>query len=328
MNRFLCLLIGTMMVSAETAIADFELRHPVDCVLNETCFIQQFMDHDPSTGVRDFRCKGATYDGHKGTDFRVSMSQMNEGVNVVAAATGVVLGARNSMPDQRVVDEASREAVLGKECGNGVVLRHDGGWETQYCHLKQGSVTGQKGDRVEAGQILGQIGLSGRTQFAHLHLSVRKNGKPIDPFSINASPDGCKVENGEDIWDDDFWTKFRYQPTKIVQIGLADTGPSLSEVMDGDWDSHEASFDKPMVVFGLAVNGIAGDQLNLVLVGPNGIRIEDSRPALAKRKAQWFGFVGKKAPSKGWPRGEYNLTAQVIRNGQVLHENSKTIVLN
>ena len=39
---------------------------------------------------------------------------------------------------------------------------------------------------VEAGTVLGQIGLSGRTQFPHVHLSVRKDGKVVDPFD----PDG------------------------------------------------------------------------------------------------------------------------------------------
>ena len=43
-----------------------------------------------------------------------------------------------------------------------------------------------RGDYVSFATRLGQVGLSGRTQFPHVHLTVRKDGNPIDPFD----PDG------------------------------------------------------------------------------------------------------------------------------------------
>ena len=39
------------------------------------------------------------------------------------------------------------------------------------------------GDNVQVGDVLGKIGLSGRTQFPHVHVSVRHNGTCIDPFA-------------------------------------------------------------------------------------------------------------------------------------------------
>jgi murein DD-endopeptidase MepM/ murein hydrolase activator NlpD len=61
------------------------------------------------------------------------------------------------------------------------VIVHDQGWETQYCHLKHGSISVKVGDTVQVGDVLGKIGLSGRTQFPHVHVSVRHNGTRIDP---------------------------------------------------------------------------------------------------------------------------------------------------
>lgn len=127
------------------------------------------MDNDSSDGIKDFHCNVATYDGHKGTDFRVTVEDMRKGVNILAAADGVIMGMRDGMEDRRVQSESDILSIAGNECGNGIVLRHTGGWETQYCHMKKGSVIGEKGTEVKAGDVIGQVGLSVRTQFAHLH---------------------------------------------------------------------------------------------------------------------------------------------------------------
>ncbi|MDA9789655.1 M23 family metallopeptidase [Amylibacter sp.] len=319
---------GISLFLALPAWAELELRQPLDCSLGETCLIQQFMDHDATDGVQDFSCDGASYDGHKGTDFRVSVEDMGKGVDVLAAADGVIMGLRNDMADQRVESQAQNDAVAGKECGNGLVLRHEDGWETQYCHMKQSSVIGKKGARVKAGDVIGQVGLSGRTQFAHLHLSVRKNGKPVDPFASEFDGTTCGFATADTLWSDDFASAFVYQPTKIAQIGLADTGPSLADVMDGRWIEFALKADAPLVVYGLVVNGKAGDQMVLRLNGPNGAIVSSKRPSLEKRKAQWFGFAGKRAPSGGWPRGGYTLSVEVLRSGKILHQQSETAILD
>jgi len=62
-----------------------------------------------------------------------------------------------------------RERVKGKECGNGVVITHGDGYETQLCHLKQASIIVQKGDQVKKGDILGFVGTSGASEFPHVH---------------------------------------------------------------------------------------------------------------------------------------------------------------
>ena len=76
----------------------------------------------------------------------------------------------------------------GRDCGNGVVIDHDDGWQTQYCHLRRGSVGVTRGQAVARGDRLGVVGMSGRTQFPHLHLSVRRDGAVIDPFAPSDPP--------------------------------------------------------------------------------------------------------------------------------------------
>ena len=68
--------------------------------------------------------------------------------------------------------------VSDRECGNGVVIQHNDGFETQYCHMAQGSITVSTGQTC-CGHTLGKVGLSGQTQFPHLHVAVRKDGKVL-----------------------------------------------------------------------------------------------------------------------------------------------------
>lgn len=48
---------------------DFSLGQPIDCALGDSCYIQNYVDHDPSPAASDFSCGVLTYDGYKGTDF-------------------------------------------------------------------------------------------------------------------------------------------------------------------------------------------------------------------------------------------------------------------
>jgi murein DD-endopeptidase MepM/ murein hydrolase activator NlpD len=56
---------------------------------------------------------------------------MMKGVEVRAAASGVVRATRDGMLDVNL-REIGPETIRGREGGNGVVIDHDGGWTTQY----------------------------------------------------------------------------------------------------------------------------------------------------------------------------------------------------
>lgn len=66
--------------------------------------------------------------------------------------------------------------------GRVVVVRHYNGLETLYAHLHRIKV--KPGDLVEAGQVIGLGGSSGKSTGSHLHYEVRYKGKPINPLSI------------------------------------------------------------------------------------------------------------------------------------------------
>lgn len=63
--------------------------------------------------------------------------------------------------------------------GNLVIVQHDNGYETRYAHLS--AVTVKVGDKVDAGQQVGNVGTTGYSTGPHLHFEVRHDGKTIDP---------------------------------------------------------------------------------------------------------------------------------------------------
>ena len=64
--------------------------------------------------------------------------------------------------------------------GHFVILSHGGGFETLYAHLS--TILVSNGEYLNAGQILGRMGNTGRSTGPHLHFSVIENGAFVDPF--------------------------------------------------------------------------------------------------------------------------------------------------
>ena len=190
-------LLALFLLAPATAGA-FDLALPLDCTLNQSCFVQHLPDHDPSPGTRDFTCGTLTYDGHDGTDFALpSLAAMAEGVKVLAAAPGIVRGVRDGVPDIAVSDPAA-PPLQGRDCGNGVAITHEGGWETQYCHMKQGSVRVKVGDRVETGMPLGEVGLSGgfsQRVLGDLQGGVEITGIGMDLVEAEPGGEGGRVQS-------------------------------------------------------------------------------------------------------------------------------------
>ncbi len=63
--------------------------------------------------------------------------------------------------------------------GNLVIIRHDNGLETFYAHLSKRNV--EVGDWVNAGDVIGLGGSTGRSTGPHLHFETRYNGYAFDP---------------------------------------------------------------------------------------------------------------------------------------------------
>ena len=102
----------------------------------------------PFTGKQEF---------HKGVDIA-----NRHGTAVLATANGIVsfVGKKGAM-------------------GNVVVIDHGHGMVTRYAHLNKSLK--KRGEKVKRGDIIAQMGNSGRSTGPHLHYEVHLNGVPVNP---------------------------------------------------------------------------------------------------------------------------------------------------
>jgi murein DD-endopeptidase MepM/ murein hydrolase activator NlpD len=299
---------------------DILLTMPVDCEIGRSCFIQNYVDVDSSKNAKDYQCGSLTYDSHNGTDFRLkSLAAQKAGVNVVAAADGRVARTRDGVMDISV-RSTGKEAVRDRECGNGVVVAHSEEWETQYCHMARGSVTVKPGQPVKAGQKLGQVGLSGLTEYPHLHFTVRYRGKIADPFSHRASADTCG--DGVSLWEPALNEKLVYRPRAVLNVGFTTRAVSMELIEAGEGETTPRGDAAPAIVaFVRAIGLKAGDVQSIVVTDPAGRIIgKNQAPPLEKDMAQTMVFAGRKKPSDGWARGVYAATYIVEQNGKAVLE--------
>jgi hypothetical protein len=310
------ILVSLCLVATNTRAEEvISLALPIKCQPGLTCFFQNYVDRDASNKVRDYRCGGRSYDGHDGTDIRIrNLEIQRQGVEVLAAAPGRVVGGRNDMEDVSV-KAAGKAAIAGKECGNGVLIEHEGGWQTQYCHMAKGSVRVKPGDQLKTGQPIGLVGLSGDTEFFHLHFTVRYRGKAVDPFAYGAPENSCS--GGRSLWAASLAGQMQYRPGEIIDYGFAGIAPTMELIESGEIARHPVTpGSDALVAYVRAIGLQSGDQQFLAVQGPSGASFSAANlPALDRDKAQFLVISGKKRTEAAWPAGRYAATYRIVRDG-------------
>ncbi len=296
------------------------LQVPVGCTLGQDCFIQNYFDVDPGPRASDYACGPLANDGHKGTDFRVrDLTDVARGVPVLAAAAGEVASVRDGVADG-FPDELAALGNQGRECGNGVVLDHGDGWKTQYCHLRQGSVTVAPGETLRAGDAIGQVGMSGLAEFPHLHLTVWHRDRAIDPFLGPGVTAGCRSAP-HPLWQDDAARRLPYLASGVLNAGFASAEPSLRGIERGDYlndpPKPHSSLWFYVRMFGLR----PGDRQRLRVFDPQGRLVMEWTSAPAEStEIHWVQPIGRQAPEQGWPPGRYRGEFILIRKGAIVLE--------
>lgn len=118
----------------------------------------------PVTGFVSSSFGGRTSPFSRGGQFHKGLDISNRmGTPIVAPAEGTVT-------------MAGRDGAYG----NSVEINHGGGIVTKYAHLQRATV--KPGQWVRRGEVIGHIGMTGRTTGPHLHYEVRLNGVPVNPM--------------------------------------------------------------------------------------------------------------------------------------------------
>lgn len=294
---------------------------PADCVLGQNCWIARYMDRAAGAAKADHACQAQTQDKHNGTDIVLADAGiMRAGVAVKAAAAGRVIAVRNGMPDIVVTEERSK-TIQKQGCGNVLIVGHGNGWQTRYCHLKKDSLLVKKGDRVSAGQVIAAVGLSGLTEFPHLHFMVQRNqqGQKIqyfDPFDGGLYEGGCKAP--DNLAPQSMWAQPIANAGAMVMPPIITTARLSREDM---WQAQPQTLKKTvnaLIIQARGFHALKGDEWRFTFVKPDG-KIRKLEPVRqARDRQQVRAFSGIKRPSGGFAPGLWQATVELIRAGQSL----------
>ena len=305
------------------------LELPIDCQVGSTCWLVNYVDTDPGPNHQDYRCGPKSYNTHRGTDIAIANKRiMAAGVAILASAPGTVIGTRDGMPETTAEELKTRRNIVGRECGNGVTIQHQGDWTTQYCHMKGGSVRVRRGDSVQTGDQLGELGLSGFTEFPHIHLAVRNGDTVIDPFTEKAQSEQCNPSaNERGLWSQSARDALVYPGPQPFHAGFDVGKPDITSVRAGELTTREFAKDAPALVFwseSYTLN--IDDVIEMRLIGPEGNIVSESRTEVDRPMARRFGFVGRKQPKDGWPTGTYTGRVNILHGNRTITQEATAIV--
>ena len=105
--------------------------------------------------------------------------------------------------------------------GNTIRIKHNSTYTTAYLHLSRYAKGLKAGDRVRQGEVIGYVGSTGRSTGPHLDFRVWKNGKPINPLTL----DGAASVDPEKVKDKAGFERakadYRAQVDSLCAVGVA-----------------------------------------------------------------------------------------------------------
>ena len=114
--------------------------------------------------------------------------------------------------------------------------------------------------------ILGQIGLSGRTEFPHLHLTSRKDQKVIDTFHPKDGTN-CTTSDQITLWKD----PLHYRAGGLLPVSFSDATPAYATIKAGTATGHQLTHGSNALVLWVYGFGLrAEDFLCFEIKGPEG----------------------------------------------------------
>ena len=129
---------------------------------------------------------GRPVSGETVKQFAMDSLSYNETTRDWRVHNGIDIAAEAGTPVMASAAGTVTEVFQDDTMGYTVVIRHDGGYVTQYASLDE-NVSVKTGDTVQMGDTIGKVANTAMLETAqgdHLHFSVACNGNPLDPVAF------------------------------------------------------------------------------------------------------------------------------------------------
>lgn len=300
-------LIMFIYLLTSTAIAESgKLLFPLGCELGKSCWISSLPRHHLQDKQLDFRCGPITYESNDGTDIALKdIPQMEEGVSVIAPISGVVEFKRDGVSDISAKG-TDRKQLEGIECGNEVVISNNE-MQIELCHLKNKSINVNVGDEVRAGDVIGELGLSGLTEYPHLHINVQDKSdtvvRVVDPF-YGSQPD-CGLHH-KSLWSDPENMEKHATTGVVYNYGFSFEKVTAEGVMSGEYLRVQPELPEEFIAFVDIFSVNKGDKLTISILDSGNNIFTKREHEFGKYQAKYFLFVSKNLRREKL-HGEYHL---------------------
>lgn len=146
---------------------------------------------------------------------RFNMHRMHPLYHKIRAHKGVDFAAPTGTPIHAA--GSGRIEFIGWQHGYGKVIKikHDGGYETVYGHMSRFNTRIKNGTRVDMGETIGYVGMTGAATGPHLHYEFHVNGVYTDPLA-------AKLPEANPI------------PSRYRKDFLAQTQPLINQIVHDD----------------------------------------------------------------------------------------------
>lgn len=106
--------------------------------------------------------------------FGIRGRRHHDGIDIAAPVGSHILASKSG----KVIYAAQKIGGYGKM----VIIKHENNVYSVYAHAKKMFVS--KGDSVDKGQVIAQVGMTGRTTGPHLHFEIRIGDEPKNPLKF------------------------------------------------------------------------------------------------------------------------------------------------
>jgi murein DD-endopeptidase MepM/ murein hydrolase activator NlpD len=170
---------------------------------------------------------------------RFNPQRMHPVLHVVMPHNGVDFAAPVGTPIYASAAGVVKSAGDGGPCGNMVQIDHAGGLTSAYCHMSRFAAGLHAGQHVEARQLIGYVGQTGRATGPHLHFAIKRGDVYMDPLALKL--DGVRVVPL--AYRDEF-TKVRADDDAALDaIPLPKPTPGAAPADKGDKKPDDIVFD-------------------------------------------------------------------------------------
>lgn len=112
-----------------------------------------------------------------------SLSRLHPILKIRRPHKGTDFGGHRGTPIMTTGDGVVTFAGRNGGYGNFIRIKHGNGYETSYAHLHRIKV--KRGESVKRGQVIGEMGSTGRSTGNHLHFELKINGRVVNPMRVD-----------------------------------------------------------------------------------------------------------------------------------------------